>query len=94
MVQTELYLVVIDMTLSEKTATGKTKSFCKHVENDYSTLNEHLLFYNVLIAIQYHYMKVTNYFWLKCFFSDDLLLALILFISIKMHSILKIPFVL
>ena len=55
------------MTLSEITATGKTKSFCKHVENDYSTLNchpnEHLIFFhNVLFAIQYHYMKVINYF--------------------------------
>ena len=46
---TELNVVVIDMILSEKTATGKTKSFCKHVENDYSTLNchpnEHLNFF-------------------------------------------------
>ena len=43
---TELYLVVIHMTLSEKTATWKSKSFCKHVENDYSTLTEHLNFFH------------------------------------------------
>ena len=93
---TKLYVVVIDMTLSEKTATGKTKSFCKTVENDYSALNchqyEHLkFFHNMLFAIQYH-MKVTNYFWLKVFFSD-LSLALMLLISIKKHTIFKTPFV-
>ena len=47
---TELYVVVIDMNLSEKIVTRKTKSFCKHVEDDYSTLNchpnEHLNFFS------------------------------------------------
>ena len=62
----EFYVIVINMTLSEQTSTGKTTSFCKHVENDYSTL-KHLIFFfhNVLFAIQYHYLKVTNYFRLN-----------------------------
>ena len=101
---TKLYVVVIDMTYLRKQPHERRNLFCKHVENDYSTLNYHPnedinFFHSVSFAIQY-YMKVTKYFRLKFFFTVDLLLASILFISIKKHTIsikkhtiLKTPFV-
>ena len=53
---TELNVVMIDMTLSEKTITGKTKYFCKYVENDYSTLNchpnQHLNFFSQRVEVE------------------------------------------
>ena len=52
----EFYTARINITLSEKTALCKTKSFNKHVEKNYSTLNchqnEHLKFFHNIDAVK------------------------------------------
>ena len=76
----ELYVVGISMILSEKNSRMEDEYFYKHVENGHSTLNCHqnehqIFFHNMLFAVQYHHMKVPNCYWLKFFFSRDLLFA-------------------
>ena len=40
------------------------------------------MFHNKMFAIQYHYMKVSNSYWLKFFFSDDLFVC----VEVLRHS--------